>query len=264
MNKLACLVLGLALLASACSVRTGTPQVPETVSAPSHAAIINLPEDPMQPGIEVPISATQISNTPPVPAPLSDNDVCENPYYPVVDGAEWTYAFSNGTNAVHNISVVGENTFTLTVEGDNGRFTIDGLCTDEGIALMDVPGVGSTYSGDSGSSSLTTDEAEGATLPNDVMVGDDWTQFIRVTGYSGGNVTLSASLETSYKAVGFEEVSVPAGTFYALKINQDSKISLGGSTMDSPGVAWYAQGIGVVKTELDGGITAELTSYKIP
>jgi len=58
-------------------------------------------------------------------------------------------------------------------------------------------------------------------------------------------------------------VTVPAGTFYALKINQSSNMGSGTPTEQT---LWYVQGIGVVKTliALEQPLSTELVSYNIP
>jgi DUF3108-like len=197
---------------------------------------------------------------------VSQNDACDNPFYPVVDGASWNYSISTGTQATHSLSVSQDKVFTITIQGDNSTFTIEGQCTDDGIILMDVPGVSSTYSGEGGGSTLTTQNVDGVTLPNDVQAGDDWSQIISVTGASSdGEVTLSATIETNYTALGYEQVTVPAGTFEALKVEQTGTLTMnGGSGFDTHGYIWYAQGVGTVKSGLDGTYTGELTSYSIP
>ncbi len=216
------------------------------------------------------VTVTQIpaTETPTQPV-VSANDKCGNPYYPVVDGATWSYSInvqdSAPTTAAYSMAVVDAGSFTLTVQNDKSTFTLDGSCGDDGIILLNVPGVSATYSGDGGGSTLSTTNDDGVTLPNDIQVGDDWSQTISVVGSSGGDVTLSATIETTYKAIGYETVTVPAGTFYALKVEQNGSMTMSGTpALQTHGFLWYAQGIGTVKAGLDGTYTSELVSYSIP
>lgn len=222
------------------------------------------------PGFIVPVSVTEnpATETPP-PSLVSQNDRCGNPYYPIVDGATWTYLISSqgsaATTATHTMSVVDDGSFTLTIQSNDSIFTIDGTCGDDGILLMEVPGVSATYTGEGGGSTLSTTNDDGLTVPNDIQVGDDWSQTISVVGSSGGEVTLSATIETSYKALGYETVTVPAGTFNALKVEQTGSMTIHGApAFDTHGFIWYVQGVGVVKSGLDDLYTSELVSYNIP
>jgi hypothetical protein len=195
---------------------------------------------------------------------LIENDVCDNPYYPVVNGAWWQYNISTGGTPMHTMSANEDKIFTITVTGDNTTFTLDGSCTDEGIILLEVPGVSATTTTEGGSSKLPTTNDDGVTLPNDVQVGDDWSQSISVIA-DGGAGTFSAHIETNYKAVGFEIVSTPYGPINALKVEQTGTLSMGELvTMDIHGYVWYGQGIGVVKTTVDDSFEGTIAAYNIP
>ncbi len=260
------------LLLSGCARSNQAPAPLVTDSIPAPAALPTATPEPSAIPTEIPqaqVTAVTESAPPPADPPqVSPNDECDNPYYPVVNGASWEYNISTGTQATHSMAVGEDKTFTLTVQGGDSTFTLRGQCTEDGIILMDVPGVSSTYSDNEsgGGSTLTTDNVEGVTLPNDVQVGDDWSQKISVTGASGdGEVTLSATIETNYTALGYEQVTVPAGTFYALKVEQNGTMTMNNAGgFDTHGFIWYAQGVGTVKSGLDGTYTAELTAYNIP
>jgi len=169
------------------------------------------------------------------------------------------YGFSNGSKPSQTMSVSGNNTFTITVQSDNSIFTLEGQCTDDGIILLDAPGASVTYSGAQGSSALVIQNVEGVTLPNDVQVGDNWSQTLQV---AGGNI--HATIETSYNAVGYETVTVPAGSFNALKVEQNGLVNMGGQTLNSHAFFWYAQDVGVVKSVIDGLSSSELIAYNFP
>lgn len=129
-------------------------------------------------------------------------------------------------------------------------------------------GLNTTAESADGTGTVTTTNQDGVTLPNDIQVGDDWSQTIAFTA-GGGDGSFSGTIETSYKAVGYELVSVPAGTFEALKIVQTSSMSMAGQhALDTSSNLWYVQGIGNVKTEqiVNQGdpFTSELVSYNIP
>lgn len=253
MKKIVAVVLVLTVLLSACGAPDTIPAIPTATQQ-----------------LDLGISATQNPATPEtVYQPNNPNDPCNNQYYPIVNGAQWTYRTTSQndapTTATHSMTVVDAGSFTLTVQGADSVFTMDGTCGDDGVILLNVPGVSATYSGDSGGSTLSTTNDDGVTVPSDIQIGDDWSQTISVTGSSDGQVTLSATIETTYKALGYESVTVPAGTFYALKVEQTGSMTIHGSpAFDTHGIIWYAEGVGTVKSGLDGTYTSELVSYNIP
>lgn len=270
MRKILFLIFILTTFISGCARSNQAPAPVATDSAPANKSIpaLALPtETPTQiPQVQI-TAVTQSAPTSESPPPLSPNDECDNPFYPVVNGAAWEYAISTGTQATHTMAISEDKVFTLTVKGDDSTFTLKGQCTKDGIILMDVPGVSSTYSdSERRGSTLTTQNVQGVILPNDVQAGDDWTQIISITGASSdGEVTLSATIKTSYTALGYEQVTVPAGTFYALKVEQNGTMTMNNTgSFDTHGFIWYAQGVGTVKSGLDGTYTSELTAYNIP
>lgn len=222
--------------------------------------------------VEFPVFVTENPAPTLQAVPDNPNDVCENPYYPVVNGAQWTTRSTIASDGSISIStqsmeVYEDKSFTLTMTGNSSTFKLDGRCTDDGIILMDVPGISGTFSSTDGDgSTMTTENVDGVTLPNDVQIGDDWSQEISLVAKSNsGDTVLSATIETSYVALGYETVTVPAGAFYALKVEQTGSMTMGGGEpFLSHGFIWYAQGIGTVKSGLDGTFMAELTQYSIP
>lgn len=198
---------------------------------------------------------TPISN----PTPEGDESECDNPFYPISDGATWMLSISTGENAIHTMSTDDFGKFTITAEGANSTFTIDGQCDSEGVTIMNFPGAQTTYSGEYGNSTVSTMDVSGVSLPNDVSQGEQWTQTITVTTEAGESV-----IETNYTAVGFENITVPAGDFYALKVEQSGYVTVFGHKVDMHGFNWYAEGVGPVKSEMDGAPSIELVSYDIP
>lgn len=254
-KKITALTIVLFLL-SACAPAKGT--VPDSIPIQPTATQQFISE----------ISVTQIPDTPVAGYQSNPNDPCNNQYFPVVNGASWTYKITvqndAPTTTTHSMSVVDDGSFTVTVQNDDSVFTMEGTCGDDGVILLDVPGVSATYSSDDGGSTLSTTNDDGVTVPDDIQVGDDWSQTISVVGSSDGEVTLSATIETTYKAVGYETVTVPAGTFYALKVEQNGSMTIHGAPpFETHGFLWYAAGVGTVKSGLEGTYTSELVSYSI-
>lgn len=234
-------------LISACSTRAPVSNPPTVVPTATLPAL----------------SGTVVETTfTPAPTPeivTNDNNECDNPFYPVSDEANWVYDMSSGGSATHTMAVDEKDAFKITIQGGNSVFTVDGKCSDEGIILMDAPGAATTYSGEQGSSVVSTVDAVGVTLPKDVGIGQQWSQTITVT--TGDS---KAIIETNYTAVGFENITVPAGDFYVLKVEQSGTVKMLGHTIQMHGFQWFAEGVGTVKSAMDGAPTAELVSYDIP
>ena len=266
MKKFASILFLLAVLLAGCSSPTQTPGQ-AAISAPAAGVITAEPTV-----LSLQVSVTQSPDPTPTMPVFSSNDVCENPFYPVVNGAQWnnrsTFASDGSVStSTASMEVFEDKSFTMTMSSGDSTFKLDGRCTDDGIILMDVPGISGTFSSsDGGGSTMTTENVDGVTLPNDVQIGDDWSQEISVVAKSNsGDTILSATIETTYVALGYETVTVPAGTFYALKVEQSGSMTMGGGEpFLTHGFIWYAQGIGTIKSGLDGTFMAELTQYNIP
>jgi hypothetical protein len=217
-----------------------------------------------QPSLNMPVNVTQNPATEvPAPSGSNENDQCGNPYYPVVNGAEWTYTGPTG-QFTHSLATGDNGAFTDTVKSGENTFVIQGLCLEGGdINLLDVPGNSLSYSGGTGKSTMTTTKNEGVTLSGDIQQGDDWSQTIGVE-VSAGNKKMDFTIDSTFTAVGYETVTVPAGTFNALKVEESSDMGGPEPTIIN---LWYVQNVGSIKTEIKMGdqtLVNELVSYNIP
>ncbi len=228
------------------------PNVPLMLVSPTATPTEELPELTVLPAEATPT---------PLPTLVTENDSeeCDNPFYPVSDGATWEYELSSGSSATHTMVVDDNDAFIITIQGGDSIFTIDGKCENEGIVLMNAPGAATTYSGDQGSSILSTTYVSGVTLPKDIKVNDQWSQTINVRM---GETT--SVIQTDYTALGFENLTVQAGDFYVLKIEQSGYVELFGQKVMMHGYQWFAEGVGTIKSAMDDAPSAELVSYDIP
>ncbi|MCX7976450.1 MAG: hypothetical protein N2646_05195 [Bellilinea sp.] len=187
-------------------------------------------------------------------------DLCGNPYYPVVNGATYFYQLSSGENVIRTMQT-DETTqkFTILVSSAGTNAKIEGQCISDGIVIMETPGSTTTTSDEEGTSTVTTQTSSGVTLPNDLAPGKQWSQTIRVVTESGESL-----IQSDYRAIGFEEVTVPAGTFTALKIEQNGYVTVFDQKIAMEGlVGWYVEGIGLVRFEVPGAPVSELTMYDL-
>lgn len=220
-------------------------------------------------------------------APVVESGLCANAYYPVVEGGIWSYY---GTSSAaedysfsNTITSVREDGFSVTVEFDDVTLEQEWMCTSEGILALDAGGgpAGTLTTGDI-NLEIDTQNASGITYPNEILAGDTWSHTLEYTGtmdMAGESVDVSGNTVYSYAAIGIESVTVPAGTFDAMKIELSTTININmtiqGSevpvVVTSASTAWYAEGVGWVKSDSMSdvlGVTStdviELMAYSIP
>lgn len=239
------------------------------------------PPDAIQPNTTEE-STSQSESTPVVEVP--SQNACDNPYSPVIVGATWTYDLKGPVpdTYIHSIVSIDGNTF---VEQDvfGTGVTRQGQWNCENgnlIALNPSDGGSSNVSTESGVSvDFQTTELKGITLPATINVGDTWSQELFLEGtqtIDGTSYPASNRLVSSCTAIGVESVTVPAGTFDAMKtecvttMNLSLEFQQGNplqTTLELKAENWYASGVGLVKTiSLGSGLDSviELVSYSIP
>lgn len=231
---------------------------PQAPAAPAAQAIPTA-----TPTVGIPVLEVKTAEATFTPVPTTaagfDSSECDNPFYPVSDEATWMYAISTGGKAEYFMAVDENGAFTLNIQGDDSKFTIDGDCTNEGIVIMNTPGAATTVTSSDGSAVVSTIDVKGVTLPKDIKINDQWSQTIKVVTGNQKSVVYS-----EFTALGFENIIVPAGNFYALKVEQSGYVDIFGQKVNMHGYQWFAEGVGAVKSEMDGAPAVELVSYDIP
>jgi hypothetical protein len=265
---LATLILMLMLMLQAC----GKINVP----LPSATATPTLEPTPTQPEAA---QATEPQST--------ESALCSNPLFPVKSGATWTYnstgSLSGNFNFTDTISAVREDGFTLASQVDGSSLSQDWTCTPDGLVSQTFGGGAIGGISTSGvKMSLTTSNVQGVIVPKTVSANDEWSYSLDFTGemeYSGTTVGTDGSATFNFNALGEESVTVPAGTFTAMKVHVDLKLEMdvtyfgfsAPAVFSIPSDIWYAPGVGWVKATSAGDMfgmafneTIELQSYNIP
>lgn len=233
---------------SGCSLPQNSPTAPPAPVTP----IIQVQASPTVPPPATPTPTPAILSGPPPSQPAQ----CKNPYYPVVNNATFFYHASTGTNVIQTmVADDSSGVFTITVESSDITAYIEGQCTSEGIVLMQIPGSKTTTS----DGTVVSLDNSGVSLPNDVAPGSQWSQTLSVTTSAGTSL-----IESTYAAVGFENVVVPAGSFRALKVEQGGSVTVFGQKVTMHGFLWYVEGVGLVRSAMDGAPVLELTLYDFP
>ena len=213
---------------------------------------------------------------------------CKNPYYPIIENATWSYK-STGSPVgeyvyTEVVSSMREDGFTITSNHKEGLTrSIEWSCIPQGLATVTFDGgPAAGVTAEQFQMELTTTKAEGITLPTQINPNDQWTQTITYEGQgkiAGSDVSSKGTTLFSMTALGEESVTVPAGTFTAMKIKTDITLDVlltyQGST--NPYTSKFSQmhywvaGVGLVRIEntADTGSSTyseviELQSYTLP
>lgn len=236
---------------------------------------------------------TQSQGTEPaVPQAAEENTTanagCINPYYPVVKDASWSYKSTGSPVGEYQytevVSDVRADGFTVTSEHVEG-FTrsMEWSCTPQGLVTTTPDdGMAGGIAAEQFKMDITTTGIEGVALPVQIKTGDQWTYTMTYTGLgniNGSEVTSEGTTVFTMNALGEESVTVPAGTFTAMKISNeivlDVLMTYQGSTNPYPSkfsqINYWVAGVGLVKGETTadtGGSTysevIELQSYTLP
>ncbi|MBX3047607.1 MAG: hypothetical protein KIT46_08730 [Anaerolineales bacterium] len=263
-------LLALMLLLAACG---GSPAPAEEAVAPEAGEATSQPLEPAEPEV---IGGGQ----------------CANEYYPVAEGATWTYAGTGSTGDytwTASMSGVSDNGFTLTntfnVDGDTVVATQQWSCTNEGVAALQFGGGPEASVMATGvDATFETTGSSGYSFPNTIHIGDTWQQSYNIQGVMNMADGLSANttglVTHIYTAQAEETVTVPAGEFQTIRIlvetNLQLQVELMGVTLpfsiDSQTTSWLARNVGWVRSDsglaIEGGeamnSVVEMQSYHIP
>lgn len=272
-------VLLLIVFVTACSKATTTPTAaPASTQAP---AVTEAPASTEAPtGTEAPVTSGG-------GMPVAGAGQCANAYYPVREGATWTYSSTGGPTGGYGftdtITSVRDDGFTLTTKFDDLTRTQEWGCTSEGLVALQLGGTSvATLNTANMKVDFNVTHVSGVTFPSGINAGDTWQHALEFTAKMNvANQAMDATgdAQSSFQAIGMESVTVPAGTFEAMKIHIDTTININGLfngisfpvTVTSPYDYWFVQGVGWVKASGTGKVgeqsfneTIELQSYNIP
>jgi hypothetical protein len=224
-------------------------------------------------------TATQ-AQQPQATSAQTDSGACANPYVPVVEGATWTSSGSTDVGGSFSrtttISDVGTNAFLAEWSMDPLTGVITWTCTPEGL-LEDQSNGGifsSVLSGPDATVKIESVSNTGVTVPTSIQPGDTWSQVNVLTASSTEGVSMNGTLTLEFAAIGTESVTVPAGTFTAMKVSvhATAEYTQQGytSTIVYDGTDWLVEGVGRVQSigEMSEPMSftyeAHLDSYSIP
>ncbi len=233
-----------------------------------------------------PATSTGIATESPATA-VSGAGLCANAYYPARQGATWTYKSTGGPAGEYGftdtITSVRDNGFTLSTQTGSVTRAQEWNCKPEGLVALQLGGApAAMLNSQNIQLNLDAQDSKGVTFPSQMHAGDQWQQTVNVEGdvsmgNDGGKATGTAQM--NFNALGAESVTVPAGTFEAMKVKVDTTLNVdvayGAFSMPVAFAGtytyWFVQDVGWVKASGTGSLfgasfseTTELQTYEVP
>jgi len=198
---------------------------------------------------------------------------CDHPYFPIREGASWSYQTSSPGFAPYDyqqsLRDVSAERFTMVSVFDGFTQEITWHCDESGLTATE-------YGSSTPGFTFETLSVTGVTMPpaSQWRAGAEWENSFEVQGsmmQAGVTVALSGTVTTKNLIVAQEQVTVAAGSFTAYKVESQMAMRLTSNMMgmtipmnfDSTSWAWYTEGVGLVRSEAEGSVT-ELIAYSIP
>jgi len=217
---------------------------------------------------------------------------CDHPYYPLRQGYRVDYrtSFNDAhgvpTSRTYSISVPESTATTAkmvtTFPGEGGGTDVTANqsieCGNGVLRTNSFVDIGSRVAG---ASRFTTEtrHVTGDLLPDHLSVGSAWQSSfdIAIHAESGsaasaiGDMVVSVNMKKTVLAE--ESVTVPAGTYQALKVKTETMmLAQGIAATDAPplvGTEWWVKGVGLVKSVIPvgagfGDVVTEATHVNVP
>lgn len=215
------------------------------------------------------------------------SEYCDNPLFPVKQGASWTYFNSGGPNGdftyTDTITGILQDGFILSSQFPALSLTQHWVCLPDGyIAQQLGGGTTASVSMQNMISDFKTIQVSGLSLPRTITPGMQWHYNLSMQGtvaMSSEQAQSPGTFALEMQELGTETISIPAGTFDATKLQAsfiaNIDVDFQGSpiryTVNGTSILWYASGVGFIKSleniDFSGTSftsTTELQSYNIP
>jgi hypothetical protein len=228
-----------------------------------------------------PTSVTiKATSTPiPTPTPTPVPSLCDNLYFPNTVGDTWEYAGNNTAMGAYTrtdaISNSGDKSFSVQSSVAGATSTVDYSCTEAGLVSTNPiqQYVGPLLSSLGAQVDIKLLSNSGISLPAKINPGDTWQQIAEFDA-SSASYSTNGRLVFDYTAVGYENVTVPSGTYNALRVDTTIRIEIsrfrilaGTYEMSS----WMAPNVGIIKSQgtshvsnVDFSDSLELTRFIAP
>src|ERR1051325_3208962 len=187
-----------------------------------------------QPSTSIAITATEPPVTLESATPSARQGLCNNAYYPVRQGAMWSYKSTGGPAGEYSftdtITSVRADGFTLSTQMSSLTRNQEWSCKPEGLVALQFGGApAAMLNAQNIHLELNANNGNGVTFPSQINAGDQWQQTIDVDGnvkVANQEATAKGTAQMNFHALGNESVTVPAGAFDSLKIQVDTTLSV--------------------------------------
>ena len=198
---------------------------------------------------------------------------------PSDEGSTWTYAGNNSSTGTYSrtdtIISSEDDSFIIATQLTKMDYTQEFSCRAVGLVNMEPnqSDIAAMFHGPSGGVTVHRVSNSGVTLPVDIQAGDSWEQVFAWDA-TGPDASAYGTFSYAFTAAGIETVSVPAGTFDALRIDAVIQMEIGASpklTGTYTTTVWLAEDIGLVRSEGSSQIpgvkftdSLKLASFDVP
>ncbi|NJD59976.1 MAG: hypothetical protein C3F13_04330 [Anaerolineales bacterium] len=227
----------------------------------------NLPERQVSPGESL---------APSTPAVNQPATLCSNQYFPNTTGTTWTYAGSNTVTGEYirtdTVSSSSTDAFTVNTTLSSIPYSLTYSCSSAGLTAGDPVSqyAGALLSSPSVPVNVKLTSNSGLTLPANVAPGDTWQQTADFEATSQ-SLNINGRFVFDYTATGFENITVPFGTFDALRVDTTIRVEVSALHVVAgtyTTTSWLVPGVGTIKSEgtshvsgIDFSDATQLTSY---
>jgi hypothetical protein len=223
---------------------------------------------PAQPAGTAPSDATA------APGGYPAQTACDHPYFPLRQGATWTYASQEGQYTWTVTEVTGNlqsasATMVLTMEDLTATYHWN--CSADGMVSYDFGSFAVSSGGETAQMEILSSEGAWLLPADQLRAGASWTHAYSIRMVTG-DVGVSSESNYRYTASGAEQVESRAGSFDTLRVDGSGTTSssvpgAGAFSMDMNITYWLAYGVGMVRSQssMEGmADTTTLVSYSIP
>jgi len=199
---------------------------------------------------------TLITATIPESSPTPSSQ-CDNQYFPNTLGVAWEYSGTNSAAGAYTrtdtITNSGVDSFTQGTTQSNVTYSVTYTCSSIGLTSTDPiqQYAGALLSAPNAPLNVNLTSNSGTSLPARITPGDAWQQTADWNAISP-ELSLNGRFVFDYTALGYENVTVPFGTFNALCVDATIKIEVSGFRILAgtyTTTTWWVPEVGIVKSE---------------
>jgi DUF3108-like len=202
--------------------------------------------------------AAPTSITTPLPeASPTTVSLCYNQYFPSRLGNTWEYSGSDSAIGAYNrtdtVSQSSADAFSIDTSSSGITYRVDYSCSSAGVTANDPiqQYAGAILSSANTPVNVKLTSVTGITLPASIATGDTWQQSAEFEATSD-QLDVNGRFVLDYTAMGYENVTVPSGTFNALRIDTTIHIEVSMFHIEAGTFTvstWLAPDVGMIKRE---------------